>query len=153
MRKEFTAFVSAMALMSGAALAQSEDQNESGIGDEPGDTISIGDYGTEAMLEVEGEATMPEPSGAQINVAEIVGEEVMDANGEPLGEVSGVVVNSANGEILQLVVASGGFLGMDTKDVAVDVTEAEIRADEGIFLSSTTQEDVAEMPEFIVEAE
>lgn len=199
MRKEFTAFVSAIALMSGAAFAQDTQDTsdpaatspevtsgetpaaepavpptgtdtemsgsdaqaqddpaateESGATEEPMTAEDPAAATEEGTATAEGETAMPEPSGVQVSVDEMVGKEVMGANGEPLGEVSDVVVDPETNQIVQLVIASGGFLGIGAKDVAIDIAEAEIRPEEGIFLSSITQEDIAQMPEFDAEAE
>lgn len=216
MRKEFTAFVSAIALMSGAAFAQDTSDPaatapDATTGEAPaadpaappptGEDATGSDTGTQAQDDTgateesgateepmtaqdpaaedpaaatedgpmtaedpaaateegtataEGEATMPEPSGTQVSVDEMVGKEVMGADGEPLGEVSDVVLDPETNQIVQLVIASGGFLGIGAKNVAVDIAEAEIRPEEGIFLSSITQEDITQMPEFDAEAE
>lgn len=205
MRKEFTAFVSAIALMSGAAFAQDTQDTsdpaatmpDATTGEAPaadpaappptGEDATGSDTGTQAQDDTgateesgateepmtaqdpaaedpaaateegtataEGEAAMPEPSGTQVSVDEMVGKEVMGADGEPLGEVSDVVLDPETNQIVQLVIASGGFLGIGAKNVAVDIAEAEIRPEEGIFLSSITQEDITQMPEFDAEAE
>lgn len=206
MRKEFTAFVSAIALMSGAAFAQDTQDTsdpattmpDATTGEAPaadpaappptGEDATGSDTGTQAQDDTgattedsgatdepmtaqdpaaedpaaateegtataEGETAMPEPSGTQVSVDEMVGKEVMGANGEPLGEVSDVVLDPETNQVVQLVIASGGFLGIGAKNVAVDIAEAEIRPEEGIFLSSITQEDITQMPEFDAEAE
>jgi|HigsolmetaAR204D_1030405.scaffolds.fasta_scaffold04450_2 sporulation protein YlmC with PRC-barrel domain len=157
MRKELVGFVSAFALMCGAALAQ--DAPTPGGTDQPPSaqdmapatppTTGMGDEGTAAM----DPATPPAgdtgmAAGPEVSVEEMVGRNVIGADGESLGKVADVVVDPVSGEMKQLVIESGGFLGIGAKTVAVDMAEAEIRPEEGIFLSSVTQADIEGMPEF-----
>src|SRR3546814_10345473 len=83
----------------------------------------------------------------------MVGRNVIGADGQPLGKVADVVVDPETGQMSRLVIESGGFLGIGAKTVAVDLAEADIRPEEGIFLSSMTQADIETMPEFRAEEE
>lgn len=99
------------------------------------------------------QSTATTGSGEQVSVDDMVGRQVVGADGNPLGEVDDVIVDPQSGEVRRLVISSGGFLGIGAKRVAVDMADAEIRPEEGIFLSSVTQQDIESMPEFVPEEE
>ncbi len=99
-------------------------------------------------------ATPPAGTGpAPVSADDMMGRAVRGSDGEPLGRVSDVVIDSASGKIQRLVIASGGFLGIGAKNVALDFTQVEIRPEGGIVANGVTQADVEKMPTYDVAAE
>jgi hypothetical protein len=80
----------------------------------------------------------------------MMGREVEGSDGQPLGTISDVIVDSATGKIQRVVIASGGFLGIGAKNVAVAFEEIEVRPEGGVVAKGVTQADVEAMPEFDV---
>jgi sporulation protein YlmC with PRC-barrel domain len=87
------------------------------------------------------------------SVEGLMGKDVVGSDGEKLGSVEDVIVDPASGEAKQLVISSGGFLGIGAKQIAVDFSQAQIGMDNDgddpeIKLNGITQADVEGMPEF-----
>ncbi len=99
------------------------------------------------------EDTKTAASGEPVSADDMIGREVEGSDGQPLGKISDVVVDSASGKIQRLVIASGGFLGLGAKNVAVAFEDVEIRPEGGIVAKGVTQADIDSMPEFNVTAE
>lgn len=102
------------------------------------------DADTQAQTQVEAGQTDAEVTATNsINAEELIGEDVYSIDGEDIGDISTLMVGS-DGQIRNVIVSFGGFLGMGEKEVAlpwdrftvgpegeqitVDVTEAEIEA-------------------------
>ncbi|QJE72487.1 PRC-barrel domain containing protein [Aerophototrophica crusticola] len=80
---------------------------------------------------------------------ELMGKTVVGANGQELGEVSDVVLDPSTGQAKQLVISSGGFLGIGERTVAVDMTQAQIQpGQDKVQVSSLTQDQLQAMKEF-----
>lgn len=54
-----------------------------------------------------------------LKVSSIIGTHVANADGESLGEIKDVVIDSASGRVAYCVVSFGGFLGMGEKLFAI----------------------------------
>jgi sporulation protein YlmC with PRC-barrel domain len=91
--------------------------------------------------------------GEPVSADDMMGRSVAGSDGEDLGEVSDVVVDSETGKIQQLIVASGGFLGIGDKTVAIAFEEVEIRPEGGIVAQNLTQQDIEGLPEYDVSTE
>lgn len=80
---------------------------------------------------------------------ELMGKTVVGANGQELGEVSDVVLDPSTGQAKQLVISSGGFLGIGERTVAVDMAQAQVTpGSNNVQVSSLTQDQVQAMKEF-----
>lgn len=162
MRKELIAAASALALMTGAALAQTNATTPGSAGappsagnvNEPGslDSGSTGTAGpadtTMQQHSTSGSAASPSTT-AMSSVEQWMGKTVVGSDGEEIGEVEDVILDPQSGSARQLVISSGGFLGIGEKQIAVDLSAANMNAAEDqIVLSSITQADVENLPEF-----
>ncbi|ACI99065.1 PRC-barrel domain-containing protein [Rhodospirillum centenum] len=79
----------------------------------------------------------------------LMGKTVVDASGEELGEVKDVVMDANTGEARQIVISSGGFLGIGAKDIAVPFQQAQIQqGSEELTVSGLTRNQVEQLPEF-----
>ncbi|UEM06841.1 PRC-barrel domain-containing protein (plasmid) [Skermanella rosea] len=87
-----------------------------------------------------------------ISVDDMMGKTVRGSDGESLGSVEDVIIDPQSGEARQLVISSGGFLGIGAKQIAVDMTTADLtRQDDDLLLPNMTQADVEALPEFEME--
>ena len=79
-----------------------------------------------------------------MTVADVVGQRVIEANGEDVGTVNHVIENGGETEV---VIGMGGFLGIGQHDVAIPLEQLTQGADGTLQLSGTTQEELNLMPE------
>lgn len=97
-----------------------------------------------------GSASRTASTGMDRTTAEkLIGKTVVGANNEEIGEISDVVLDPQSGQARQLVISSGGFLGLGDKTVAVDFQQAQISpgADD-VRIQSLTQQQIQAMQEF-----
>jgi sporulation protein YlmC with PRC-barrel domain len=137
MSKELLGAASAVALLAGVAAAQ-----DAGPGATP--TPAAPTTATPAPAATAGEA---------VRDADMIGRPVQGSDGKPLGKVRDAVVDARSGKIQKLVIASGGFLGLGAKNVALDFDRVEVRPEGGIVARGVTQKDVEAMPRYDVAAE
>jgi osmotically-inducible protein OsmY len=85
---------------------------------------------------------------ASWRASEIIGTNVENASGETVGEVEDLVVDFISGEILAVVISSGGFLGM--ADTLSTVPTSAIRYDvtSKSFKTKLTKEQLVKAPNF-----
>ncbi|UEM04324.1 PRC-barrel domain-containing protein [Skermanella rosea] len=136
MRKELIGAASAIALMTGAAFAQGTSTTD------PSATPAVPPAAVDGM-----------PATGAVSAEEMIGEDVVGSDGEEIGSVEDVIIDPASGEPRQLVIASGGFLGIGEKRISVDFSQVQVQTEddgepESLTLSNMTQADVEAMPEF-----
>ncbi|WP_207461186.1 PRC-barrel domain-containing protein [Azospirillum sp. SYSU D00513] len=138
MRKGIVTVASALMLMSGATLAQ---------------TTMPSDNGSVQNNTTMGETKPPGTDSANMSVqaqgAEaMLGKTVYGRNNEEIGEVEDVILGS-DGQPEQIVVSSGGFLGIGEKQIGIAYDDVDWDAgNERLQASSIAQQDVGNMPEF-----
>lgn len=86
---------------------------------------------------------------AETTAGNLMGLEVRGTGGEPLGSVRDLVVDPRQGRISQVVIATGGFLGIGEKRVAVPWEEVRLTR-EGVSVP-LTPDDMREAPPFVAE--
>lgn len=140
MRKEIIAAASVLALMTGAAMAQTPSKM---------DSTTNGTAATGSATTAQSGTSTQTPTGGQMASAdEMLGKNVYGSDNKKIGEVDDVILDN-DGKAKQLVISSGGFLGIGEKQIAVDYDQAKWNAqDEHIQLSTLTQSEVKNMPEF-----
>ena len=81
---------------------------------------------------------------------QLIGKTVLDANGQTVGEVSNAVLTTDAHAVSQIVISSGGFLGIGTREVAVDAAsvDASAASDGSVQLRGLTEADLDAMAEF-----
>ena len=153
MRKELIGAASALALMTGAAFAQGNSMTDPTTSNPatPPSAMESAPAPANSPAMSEGGATGSAASAA--SVEGLMGKNVVGSDGEKLGSVEDVIVDPASGEAKQLVISSGGFLGIGAKQIAVDFSQAQVGMDDDgddpeIKLNGITQADVEGMPEF-----
>jgi sporulation protein YlmC with PRC-barrel domain len=131
MRTRFLGAASALLLLSAPALAA-----------DPSDTPSAATRA--APKSSAGPATVERTSAEHL-----IGKSVIGANNETLGKVKDVIIDPKSGRAKQLVLASGGFLGIGEKQVAVDYNDAEVRGDTSkIMIPDLSRQQVQAMRDF-----
>lgn len=90
------------------------------------------------------------PEGAVLagmTAEDVIGMPVVDANGEEVGEIADLLITN-DGTIDRAIVDVGGFLGLATKPVALDVTSLTVAEGDGEIVSDVNVETLESMPEW-----
>lgn len=178
MRKILLGAASAVALVAGTAFAQTQgtDQPMAPETEAPAasTTAPMSDTDTAPADTAAGESTpdatapdaaMDEPTaaeattapattaptagaGTEVSADDMIGRTVYGEEDQEIGEVKDVILDPDTKQINRLVVGTGGFLGIGEKTVAIDMTQVEIRPEQGIYVSGLRQEDVQGMEEY-----
>jgi putative membrane protein len=82
---------------------------------------------------------------------DLIGQLVVNQNGDNVGEIYDIVFNASDQAVLA-VVSVGGFLGIGEKNVAVPFEQLQPGDNEAILMSTASEEELKAMPEY-VEAE
>ncbi|UEM04780.1 PRC-barrel domain-containing protein [Skermanella rosea] len=82
-----------------------------------------------------------------VSANDLIGRSVIGADGEVLGRISNFLL-SLSGGIEHLIVASGGFLGLGGREVAIPWSEAEADFDTGHVRVTLTRGDFDEAPDY-----
>lgn len=150
MRRTLIATAATLALLSGAAVAQTTSPT---VGNPSSSTSSMSntaapDSATTGSTAGSTAATTGATGGQLASADELIGKNVYGRDNEKIGEVDDVILD-ANGQAKQLVVSSGGFLGIGEKQVAVDYTAANWDSQNNrLNLAGMSRDDVKAMPEF-----
>ncbi|MDR6770136.1 PRC-barrel domain-containing protein [Azospirillum sp. BE72] len=139
MRRTLIATAATLALLSGAAVAQTTSPT---VGNPSSSTSTMSNSATT------GSSATSATGGQLASAEELIGKNVYGRDNEKIGEVDDVILD-ANGQAKQLVVSSGGFLGIGEKQVAVDYTAANWDSQNNrLNLAGMSRDDVKAMPEF-----
>lgn len=126
------------------AMGTAPDTSAEAARDQPADTTTSGT----AIPDGGAMAT----DSAAISVDDMMGKTVRGSDGESLGSVEDIIIDPQSGEARQLVLSSGGFLGIGAKQIAIDLASANLSSqDDALVLPNMTQADVEAMPEFEME--
>ncbi|GAA4253062.1 PRC-barrel domain containing protein [Azospirillum formosense] len=152
MRREIIAAASVLALMTGTAMAQTTSPTTGSPTTGAPTATEMNKSSSAPGNATTGSAATGSASdltGGQMASAEtMMGKNVYGTDNEKVGEVEDIILDS-NGKAQQLVISSGGFLGIGEKQIAVDIGKANWDAQqERVQLSGMTRDQVKEMPEF-----
>lgn len=86
-----------------------------------------------------------------IPASDIEDREVVNRNGDAIGEVEDVIVG-ADGAVTGLVVELGGFLGLSDKEVFVDIADIQLARDSVIWQTEMSEETLKNLPKYKYEA-
>lgn len=78
---------------------------------------------------------------------ELLGKDVVDADGESVGEVTDLIIGD-DGTVQQAVVSYGGMLGFNEKTSAVDLDDVTLDGPDGDVKLSITRAQVDELPDY-----
>ncbi|HEX7533003.1 MAG TPA: PRC-barrel domain-containing protein [Methyloceanibacter sp.] len=83
-------------------------------------------------------------------VANLIGQSVLDANNQSIGEVTDLITDK-DGKVVALLIGAGGFLGLGEKDVAIRFEDVKISRDENNDLSvmaKVSNDQIAAAPDY-----
>ena len=115
---------------------------------------------TQEQVAAAGEQEQPDPSMAAdepaegqptegqqgfVSIEEVLGSSVVNENGDEVGTIEDVVVKD---EAHYAVLSVGGFLGLAEKDVAIPLDELKLGGDETYLMSTETEEQLEELPDY-----
>src|SRR5690554_5882361 len=83
-----------------------------------------------------------------LDAQSLIGRDVVNAEGDRIGEVDNVVVDS-EGQIRHVMVGVGGFLGIGEKSVALGWDELVLTADGGSIAVPYTREQLTALPDHV----
>ena len=84
---------------------------------------------------------------AGTRASKLIGEEVLNTNGESIGDIDDLIIDQKS--VLFAILQVGGFLGLGGLLVAVPYDRLEIGGDDGpIVLAEASREQLERMPEF-----
>jgi sporulation protein YlmC with PRC-barrel domain len=86
-------------------------------------------------------------SGEPVVATHLMGQDVQGTDGEDIGSISDLVIDTGTGMIQQVVIRSGGVLGVGGKQIAVEFSEIDLVPNEGVQ-ANLTQEQLDGMAEF-----
>lgn len=87
-------------------------------------------------------------SNLTLSASSIIGDKVVNYEGENLGEVQEVMLHIDTGEVAYIVVSFGGFLGIGDKYFAIPLTAFEIDTANKQFKLNKSKEDLKDAPGF-----
>jgi sporulation protein YlmC with PRC-barrel domain len=94
----------------------------------------------------DGAAPLASPQTGTAGELQDIGDmRVVGADGEGIGEVEDVLIDST-GRVVAVSVEAGGFLGMGDRDVIMQLDSLELRGDE--FATTLTREEVEALPDW-----
>jgi len=116
-----------------------------------GPVDSVVSAGAAAATDVAADAqTNVQSAQSVLAASQLIGKTVVDANGQTVGEVSNAVLTIDAHAVSKFIVASGGFLGIGAREVAVDAASVDASAaSQGtVQLRNLTEADLDAMAEF-----
>lgn len=84
----------------------------------------------------------------QLSSSSITGNSVRNPNGDDLGKVEDLVVNTATGEVTYAVVSFGGFLGLGDKLFAVPLQAMQVDTENHELVLNESKERLENAPGF-----
>src|SRR6056297_299941 len=78
----------------------------------------------------------------------VLGARVYTPNGEMIGSIEDLILNSEEGLVDAAVVSVGGFLGFGAKEIAVEWSELELNYDANEVTLGITREEAEDAPEY-----
>jgi hypothetical protein len=87
---------------------------------------------------------------SELLAANLIGQTVLDANNESIGEVTDLITDK-DGKILAVLIGAGGFLGIGQKDLAIRFEDIKVSRDENDDLmvkADVTKGMVAQAPDY-----
>src|SRR5690606_32897767 len=93
------------------------------------------------------QAAVPQSALGQMTADELIGMNVVNQDGEDVGDISDVVISKDDQAVLAII-SVGGFLGVGEKEVAVPFDQLQQGEDEAILLSSATEEELKQKPAY-----
>lgn len=146
MRKQLIGAASAVALLcSGAAFAQAQTTSPSTTPTTPGATSTESTRPADNTVNpgMDRSSQTDGVKGTRASAEALMGRTVVGSDGKELGEVKDVILDANSGRAKQVIISSGGFLGIGEKDIAVKFEDAKVLAgNDQIQVNNLTQAQV-----------
>jgi hypothetical protein len=139
MRKFLISGVSALALTFASAAYADDDAAAD----------SMNDSGTYSSYNASSDTFDGQIAGGY-TAEELIGTNIENANGEPIDEVSDLLIDDDN-EVTHVLVDVGGVLGVGTKTVALPIEELTVpqgSSDEPVFITAMTEDELEALPAY-----
>ena len=101
---------------------------------------------TEQPTATQEAARPPYPLGNK-TANDLIGQSVVNQNGDNVGEIYDIVLNASDQAVLAIV-SVGGFFGFGEKNVAIPFEQLQPGENETILLSTATEEELKALPEY-----
>ncbi|MCW2244617.1 sporulation protein YlmC with PRC-barrel domain [Azospirillum fermentarium] len=92
-------------------------------------------------------AAAGQPHWTTASLEDLIGRDVYAPNGDKLGEVADVILDSSTREATVAIIDHGGFLGLGTKQAPIDVALMRTEGDR-IIIDGMTKEQLQAMQDF-----
>lgn len=83
-----------------------------------------------------------------LTTSSIIGDEVLNCDGEKLGKINEIMIELASGKIEYVVIELGGFLGMGEKYFAIPFSLLKVDAKQEVFVLDQNKETLNAAPGF-----
>lgn len=93
------------------------------------------------------QAAAPGSAFGQMTADELIGSQVVNQNGEEVGELTDIVINQQD-KAVNGIISVGGFLGVGEKDVAIPFDQLQPGENETVLMSTMTEEELESMPAY-----
>jgi sporulation protein YlmC with PRC-barrel domain len=101
---------------------------------------------SEAAPVVSTDAVIPEEEEGALRADKVIGMKVVDSNGEQIGRITDIILT--DGQMTGLVISSGGFLGIGSKQVGIKADEANIDVESETVDTNLSEEALEQAPKF-----
>jgi putative membrane protein len=127
-----------------AATGQSPEQQTAPAA---GTSSQTGTETTSSSAAATQEAARPANPFGEMTANDLIGQKVVNKNGDKVGKIDDIVLNSSDKAVLAII-SVGGFLGIGDKLVAVPFDQLQLDKDKAVLMSSATEEQLKTMPEY-----
>lgn len=93
------------------------------------------------------EEVAPEAELAQMTAKDIIGQNVVNENGETVGEIEDILIGGQDNAV-SAIISVGGFLGIGEKNVALGLDRLKLREDRVLLMSKADEEQLESMPAY-----
>jgi len=94
------------------------------------------------------DVVVEEQASAEVRGDWIDGSTITSTEGETIGEIVDLIINTEDGNVTAAIVSVGGFLGIGAKQIAVDWNELQIDYDGQEITLAMTREEADAAPEY-----
>jgi putative membrane protein len=87
-----------------------------------------------------------EPMAAPVLAKDVIGTDVVNSNGDQVGEIKDLVIDA--NQVQYAVVSVGGFLGIGDKEVVIPLEQLKLGDDKSYLTTAETVDQLKQMPEY-----
>lgn len=102
---------------------------------------------TRALLDTNTDIDVYVENGTHVTAETVIGQDIFDPQGDVIATVSDFILDE-NGQVRNLVVSYGGFMGVGSKDIVLDFDTFEARSNNSGYDTKLTKINFNNYPEF-----